>query len=120
MSKRMMLLSPDRLLRSPADHRKRWSTVRCAVLVLALLLPTMCLAQGTGVIYGTVTDPSGASIAGAKVEAVLTDRGTTRDGTTGSAGEYVFSAMQIGAYEIRVSATGFQQSRRTGQDQQRV
>src|SRR5271165_4362663 len=83
------------------------------VLLLTLVLPGLCLAQGTGTIYGTVTDPSGAAIAGAKVEAVLTDRGTTRDGSTGATGEYVFSAMPIGAYEIRVSATGFQQSRRT-------
>ncbi|MFB3830177.1 MAG: carboxypeptidase regulatory-like domain-containing protein [Bryobacteraceae bacterium] len=76
---------------------------------LALFVPRAALAQGTGVIYGTVTDPSGAGIAGAKVEAVLTERGTARSGITGASGDYVFSAMPIGAYEIRVTAAGFQQ-----------
>ena len=79
------------------------------ILLFTLLLPGFCLAQDIGTIYGTVTDPSGAAVAGAKVEAVLTDRGTTREGATGNTGEYVFSAMAIGSYEIRISAPGFQQ-----------
>jgi outer membrane receptor protein involved in Fe transport len=82
-------------------------------LSLALFSSGICLAQGTGVIYGTVTDPSGAGVAGAKVEAVLTERGSTRSGITGVTGDYVFSAMPIGAYEIRVTAAGFQQFRRS-------
>src|SRR5690349_654946 len=82
-------------------------------IALLLAFSATSFAQGIGTIYGTVTDPSGAAIAGAKVEAVLTDRGTTRNGITGATGEYVFSAMPIGAYEVRISATGFQQSRRT-------
>lgn len=53
---------------------------------LTLLLPGLCHAQGVGTIYGTVTDPDGAAIAGAKVEATLTDRGSTSDGVTGNAG----------------------------------
>lgn len=72
-----------------------------------LLFSAVCLAQGTGVIYGTVSDPSGAGVAGAKVEAFLTGRGTIRTGTTTTSGEYVFAAMPIGAWEIRVTAAGF-------------
>jgi hypothetical protein len=82
-----------------------------SALVGVLIFSGICLAQGTGVIYGTVTDPSGAGVAGGKVEAVLTERGTTRVGTTGAAGDYVFSAMPIGTWEIKISATGFQQFR---------
>jgi hypothetical protein len=70
------------------------------------------MAQGTGVIYGTITDPSGAAVAGAKIEAFLIGRGTTRTGATSASGEYVFPAMPIGAWEIRVAAAGFQQFRR--------
>src|SRR5438045_3429576 len=70
-----------------------------------------CLAHATGVIYGTVTDPSGATVAGAKVQAILTDRGTIRTGATGTSGDYVFSAMSIGSYDIRISAPGFQEFR---------
>ena len=88
---------------------RRWSLP--AALWLAHGSGT-CLAQGTGVIYGTVTDPSGAGVGGASVEAVLTERGTIRHGITGAAGEYVLSAMPIGTYEIRVTAAGFQQFHR--------
>ena len=77
-----------------------------------LLAVGTCLAQGTGVIYGTVTGASGAGVAGAKVKAVLTDRGTTRDGTTSAAGGYVFSAMPIGVYSVEVTAPGFELFRR--------
>ena len=77
-----------------------------------LLAVGTCLAQGIGVIYGTVTDASGAAVAGAQVGAVLTDRGTTRTGTTSIAGEYVFSALPIGTYTVEVTATGFAQFRR--------
>jgi outer membrane receptor protein involved in Fe transport len=86
---------------------------------LALALPSSLIfsgvltAQGTGVIYGTVTDPTGASVTGAKIEAVSVDRGTTRIGMTGTTGDYVLSALPIGNWEVRVSATGFQQFRRT-------
>src|SRR5437588_10796789 len=89
---------------------RQWIAV--SVLMGALIFAQMCLAQGTGVIYGTVTDPSSAGIAGARVEAVMTERGTTRTGTTGAGGDYVFSAMPIGTWEIRISAAGFQQFRR--------
>src|SRR6266567_6817091 len=58
---------------------RQWAAA--GVLIGALTFAQLCLAQGTGVIYGTVTDPSSAGIAGARVEAVLTERGTTRTGT---------------------------------------
>ena len=83
------------------------------ILTAAILVAGVCHAQGTGVIYGTITDPSGAAVAGAKVEAVLTERGTARAINTDIRGEYVFSTMPIGGYEIRVAATGFRQAVRS-------
>jgi outer membrane receptor protein involved in Fe transport len=83
-----------------------------ATLGVLLLLPAMCFAQGTGVIYGTVTDASGGAVPGAQVKALLANRGMTRTGVTGNTGEYVFSAMPIGTYEITVTGSGFQDFRR--------
>jgi hypothetical protein len=84
---------------------------------LRLYATAMCFAatafsQGTGTIYGSITDPSGGVVPGAKLDATLTQRGMTRSVKTGANGQYVFSALPIGAYEIRVAADGFQQSRR--------
>jgi outer membrane receptor protein involved in Fe transport len=99
--------------------RARASTSTCVAcfgvaLSLILLTPTIGLAQGTGVIYGTVSDESGAGVPGADIVAVLTDRGTTRSTTSGANGEYVFPALAIGTYRIQVTLVGFQQFRREG------
>ena len=76
------------------------------------LISAIALGQGVGTIYGTVTDSSGATVGNAKVESVLTERGTSRTATTSASGEYVLSALPIGTYEIRVTAPGFQQFQR--------
>jgi outer membrane receptor protein involved in Fe transport len=84
-----------------------------SLLTLSLWITAVtCFGQGIGTIYGTVTDPSGAGIAGAKVTATLIERGLTRVENTNSTGEYVFSAMPIGTYSIEVTAPGFEMFRR--------
>ena len=61
----------------------------------------------TGRILGTVTDQTGAALAGAQV--VITDmqRGVTRTLTTDQAGEYVAPDLSPGVYKIRAEAKGF-------------
>ncbi|MBI3683040.1 MAG: TonB-dependent receptor [Acidobacteria bacterium] len=83
-------------------------------LALILLLPAVLAAQGNGTIHGTVTDPSGAVIAGARVTALLDERGTTRSLITSTAGDYVFPSLAIGAYTLTVEAQGFKTFRRSG------
>ena len=86
-----------------------WAVRLCGI---ATCFTVAVFAQGTGTIYGSVTDPSGARIAGAKLDATLTDRGTTRSVTTEANGQYVFPTMPVGNWEVRVTAPGFQQFRR--------
>src|SRR5579863_1786906 len=78
-------------------------------IVLALsLISIPALAQSTaGRVLGTVTDASGAAVAGATVVVTDTQRGTTRTLTTDSAGEYVAADLIPGTYKIRVEAKGF-------------
>src|SRR5437867_13142453 len=61
------------------------------VLVVALTLPLASRAQDTGYISGTVTDKSGAAVAGAEV--VITNAGgsLTRTTTSNTDGAYVVS-----------------------------
>ncbi len=61
----------------------------------------------TGSISGTVTDPSGAVVGGAKV--TLTNEGTASSltTTTGSDGGYRFSPVRIGSYKLEVVSEGF-------------
>ncbi len=60
-----------------------------------------------GSILGTVEDPSGSVVAGAKI--VLTNKatGATRDGQTDASGRYSLLNVPAGPYELKVSAPGF-------------
>jgi len=58
-------------------------------------------------VKGTVLDASGATIAGASVELTNTGTAEKRQERTSSQGNYVFSALQPGEYEVKASAQGF-------------
>ena len=64
-------------------------------------------AQSTGIIRGTVTDPSGAAIANAAVVATDTGTGITRQAGTNQNGLFVFPDLPIGNYSLKISAPGF-------------
>src|SRR6202162_5846793 len=85
-------------------------------LVFALLLfPTGRLIAGiTASISGTVTDPSGAVIAGATVTATNLDTGVVTTLTTNSQGFYSFQELPLGKYSVTVTQTGFKSYVQTG------
>ena len=60
-----------------------------------------------GSLVGNVTDSSGGSVPGAKVQAVNPATGFARVATTNERGTYVFSDLQPGTYEVRVTASSF-------------
>src|SRR5689334_25258340 len=77
--------------------------------ILAILVPSTFAAAQTfrGTILGTVTDPNGAVVAGAKVTANNTSTGLERSTTTDDAGNYTIPELPIGPYDVRVEQTGF-------------
>ena len=78
------------------------------VLLIALALPPASPAQDTGYISGTVSDKSGAAIAGADVVITNTSGSLTRTTTTNSDGAYVVAGLPGATYNIVVTAKGFQ------------
>src|SRR6266849_3962007 len=77
---------------------------------LFLLLPAAISVFAqivSGDIAGTVTDPSGAYVAGANVTAVCPDTHLTRTMASGSAGEYRLPDMPSCVYKVSVSTRGF-------------
>ena len=60
-----------------------------------------------GQISGTVRDPTGAIVAGAKVSAVNTRLGESRSTETGANGYFVITSMPVGLYNVKVQASGF-------------
>jgi hypothetical protein len=78
-----------------------------SLLVTLSFLICPLAGQDRATINGTVTDPSGAVVEGAKVEMNSTATGLHRDAMTGSSGIYVFASLPVGTYSISVSKPGF-------------
>jgi Carboxypeptidase regulatory-like domain/TonB dependent receptor-like, beta-barrel len=77
-------------------------------IALALLVCPWAGAQSVyGSLTGTVTDPSGAAIAGAHVTATAVQTGVTQTAVTDSSGIYRFANLLPANYDVTVTATGF-------------
>jgi hypothetical protein len=79
-----------------------------------LLCVPLWAADPTGTIAGTVLDPSGAAIVGAKVTATNINTGLKREATTASDGGYVFPLVPVGVYSVTVEAQGFRRLEQRG------
>ena len=95
---------------------KRQSILSIAVAWIVLIFAISSWAQttvGTGSINGTVTDPAGAVVGGAKV--VITNAGTGQSLSVASngAGAYASGPLNPGAYKVEVSAKGFSSVKET-------
>jgi len=79
----------------------------CLPLVL-LLYGTSAFAQEvTASVTGTVTDPSGAALAGATVTARSMERGLTYTAVTNDSGIYRIAQLPVGTYELKFEKSGF-------------
>jgi hypothetical protein len=88
--------------------------------LLLTVVAVLCLASGTfgqtvqGVITGTITDPSGASVPNATVTITNAGTGLSQTATTGTDGSYRFSLVPPGNYVIDVKAPSFAQVKASG------
>src|SRR5437763_8418612 len=76
--------------------------------VVLLFSATLNAQVDTGSITGTVKDPSGAVIGGAKVTLTNEGTGASLSTTTGPDGTYKFAPVRIGSYKLDATAEGFQ------------
>src|SRR5436190_18570676 len=82
---------------------------RLTVLLWLLLFSSSLLAQTfRGTILGTVSDPQGAVVAGAKVTVHNVDTGLERITQTSADGSYSVPELPIGTYTVTVTQSGFQ------------
>src|SRR5438067_11417057 len=80
------------------------------VLFVVLVMASSTWAQFTGNIQGTVSDPSGAAVAQAKVTLINVATQVSATTTTDASGSYRFLSLAPGSYKITVEATGFSKS----------
>ena len=85
--------------------------IRFAIFIAyAFLMAMPVQAQSTtatGNIQGTLTDPSGAVVEGAKITIKNKDTGNTISSITSSAGTYNSGTLVPGNYSVRADAVGF-------------
>jgi len=75
--------------------------------VVTMLAVPMSAQEVSASITGTITDATGALVAGASVTAKDVDRGTVYTTTTNEAGAFLFPRISPGRYEVRIEAKGF-------------
>jgi Carboxypeptidase regulatory-like domain len=64
-------------------------------------------ASVTGSISGTILDPTGAVIPGAKVVAINTETDSRQTTESNAQGFYSFPALPVGHYDVDIQARGF-------------
>lgn len=85
-----------------------------AVGILILISPgRLCAQLNTATLQGVASDSTGAVVGGATVTVRNTETGITRTSVTGVGGEYTFSALQPGTYDVTASQTGFQTTKQS-------
>lgn len=104
-----------------SDHSGPFSYykgLQLSVLVLVLIACTSWICFGqiiTSSIVGSVTDPSGAAVPGARVTVTQLETGFTRTVRTNNQGVYRIVGIPAGNYTIRVMKAGFAQAVKTNQ-----
>ena len=82
------------------------------LLLISLAAAPLCAQNAE--ITGTVSDQSGAVIAGAKVTVTNPATNTVREVETGETGNYTVPFLTPGIYNVRAEQEGFSTATRTG------
>src|ERR1700678_2438244 len=82
----------------------------CLMFLLVAVVgavPSVWCQDVTAAIVGTVTDPSGAAVAGAAVKVTSKERGISYKAETNASGLYRISQLPVGTYDLKVEKSGF-------------
>src|SRR3984885_5748133 len=98
--------------------------IRSVKLALVLLLvvcvgnslPAWAQSTSTGTVAGSVSDPTGAVVAGAAVTLTDIATNTPRTTTTNTSGRYIYVDVNPGIYSITVGKAGFTTSKTENQE----
>ncbi len=94
---------------------KRWIGCLLMGVLFSFLVVSPGVAQTTfGSITGTVIDPNGSAVPGAKVIATSEGEGSVRQVNTEASGIFNVSNLNVGTYRLQVSVSGFAPYEATG------
>jgi hypothetical protein len=84
-----------------------WALVLTGVLVCTLWAPLAIGQAVYGSILGTVTDPSGAAVAGAKITVTSQTKNVSTQETSNESGNYSVTHLPPDVYTLHIESTGF-------------
>jgi len=102
-----------RAILNPGRNRRvvsRASAVMACLIAAGLVLPLAAMrpqATSPGVVSGTVYDPAGARVPGARVIATRPDNGQKMTTTTDQEGKFSIGPLPDGSWQMTVEARGF-------------
>src|SRR5437879_3944605 len=87
----------------------RYGSLVCALALVVEGAGVVRLAAqaATASIQGTITDPSGAAVPSAAIEATNTGTGAKQTTTSDAAGRFNVPDLAVGSYDIQSTKTGF-------------
>lgn len=77
------------------------------LMIVAFCVSFVTGQSDRGTVRGTVTDPTDAVVANAKVVLTGVENGEVRETITGDEGIFVFPEIKAGLYQLTVEAAGF-------------
>src|SRR5580704_11059661 len=81
---------------------------RVSLLAVLLLCASVGFGQtGLATVTGTVTDPSGAPIAGAPIEVHNSETGAIFKAASSESGNFTVPQLPVGDYDLSVAVSGF-------------
>ena len=87
--------------------RSAWMSVAVMSLLCSLWVPSALGQAVYGSILGTVTDPSGAAVSGAKVTVTSQTKNVSTETTTNDSGNYSVTHLIPDVYSVQIAGTGF-------------
>src|SRR5579864_7260296 len=99
-----VIIQPNRILHKPGKPSMKKLFLLALVLCCSAMLPGQTFRGG---IQGTVLDAQGAVIPGADVTVSSSATGLTRSTKSDPAGDYLFTELPIGSYQVRATKAGF-------------
>lgn len=89
------------------ERKGMFRSLSLALLVIVLGAVSSLAQTGTGIVLGTVTDPTGAVLVGAEVTLSNVAQNIVRTEKTNESGQYIFVNVTPGNYSISVKISGF-------------
>src|SRR5216683_7765539 len=95
------------------EQRSSWWGL-CVGFLSLVLVGAAAAQSDRGTLAGAILDSSGAVVSGAAITATEVETGTAYNAVSSSSGAYRIQDMKLGAYNVKVAATGFKTAERTG------